>query len=236
MIKVISLLHRIQFVPYSKSNFLYQIISLIFTTWPFTMIEIEKKCHSLFRSGRLLSWRKQLILESPSSKLSTMTRGMSSTWRCIDIPHICHKYHKWDMWRKICHVENFFIYMHDRCREIWNFSTCWVISNFSTLQMWRNLKFLHIWHVYDVENVLTYVHVTLFCLKIGFVVIYAVLSQNLFCRDLRTFVWRKIEPKITYVEKKWQISGMDSTSTYPSQWASESVSHWPVCHSFRFRR
>ena len=74
--------------------------------------------------------------------------------------------------------------------------------------MWRNLKFLHIWHVYDVENVLTYVHVTLFCLKIGFVVIYAVLSQNLFCRDLRTFVWRKIEPKITYVEKKWQISGM----------------------------
>ena len=31
---------------------------------------------------------------------------------------------------------------------------------------------------------------------------YAVLSQNLFCRDLRVFVWRKIEPKIVYVEKK----------------------------------
>ena len=31
---------------------------------------------------------------------------------------------------------------------------------------------------------------------------YAVLSRNLFCRDLRVFVWRKIEPKIVYVEKK----------------------------------
>ena len=32
--------------------------------------------------------------------------------------------------------------------------------------------------------------------------------QNLFSCDLRTFVWRKIEPKIACVEKKWQISGM----------------------------
>ena len=31
---------------------------------------------------------------------------------------------------------------------------------------------------------------------------YAVLSQNLFCRDLRAFVWRKIELKIVLVEKK----------------------------------
>ena len=37
---------------------------------------------------------------------------------------------------------------------------------------------------------------------------YAVLSQNLFCRDLRAFVWRKIEPKIVLVEKKdkYQVS------------------------------
>ena len=49
----------------------------------------------------------------------------------------------------------------------------------------------------------------LFCWQIGFVGIYAILPQNLFCRDLRTFVWRKIEPKIAYVEKKLQISGMD---------------------------
>ena len=49
------------------------------------------------------------------------------------IPHICHKYHKWDMWRKMCHVEKFQIYMHDRCGEIWNFSTWRVISNFTTV-------------------------------------------------------------------------------------------------------
>ena len=34
------------------------------------------------------------------------------------IPDICHKYHKLDMWRKICHVEKFQIYMHDKCGEI----------------------------------------------------------------------------------------------------------------------
>ena len=34
------------------------------------------------------------------------------------------------------------------------------------------------------------------------------LSRNLFWRDLRTFVWRKMKPKIAYVEKKWQIWGM----------------------------
>ena len=79
--------------------------------------------------------------------------------------------------------------------------------------MWRNLKFLHIWPLYDVENVFTYVHVMLFCLKIGCVVIYVVLSRNLFCRDLRTFVWRKMEPNIAYVEKKWQISGMNPRPT-----------------------
>ena len=42
----------------------------------------------------------------------------------------------------------------------------------------------------------------------GFVMIYVILSQNLFCRNLHTFMWRKIEPKIAYVEKKWQILGM----------------------------
>ena len=36
----------------------------------------------------------------------------------------------------------------------------------------------------------------------------AVLSQNLFCRDLRAFAWRKIEQKIVPVDKKGQISCM----------------------------
>ena len=35
------------------------------------------------------------------------------------------------------------------------------------------------------------------------------MSQNLFCCDLRAFVWRKIEPEIVLVEKIRQISGMD---------------------------
>ena len=34
--------------------------------------------------------------------------------------------------------------------------------------------------------------------------------QNLcnFCHNLRAFMWRKIEPKSTFVEKKWQISAL----------------------------
>ena len=48
----------------------------------------------------------------------------------------------------------------------------------------------------------------LICRKISFAAIYAVLAQNLFCRDLRTFVWRKIYSEIVLVEKKGQISGM----------------------------
>ena len=35
--------------------------------------------------------------------------------------------------------------------------------------------------------------------------IYAILAQNLFCRDIRAFVWKKI----VLVEKKGQIWGMD---------------------------
>ena len=112
------------------------------------------------------------------------------------------------MWRKICHVEKFQIYMHDRCGEIWNFSTFGVISNFSTWQMWRNLTFLHMlsnfkfFHMTDVEKSEVSPHLaSVWCeeclniceryallLKNWF---YAVLSRNLFCRDLRTFVWRK---------------------------------------------
>ena len=42
----------------------------------------------------------------------------------------------------------------------------------------------------------------LICRKICFVAIYAVLAQNLFCRDLRAFVWRKIYWEIVLVEKK----------------------------------
>ena len=38
-------------------------------------------------------------------------------------------------------------------------------------------------------------------------IIHAVLSQNL-CHNLRVFMWRKIEPKSTFMEKKLQLSGL----------------------------
>ena len=53
--------------------------------------------------------------------------------------------------------------------------------------------------------------------------VYAILSRILFCRDLRTFVWRKIKPKITYVEKKWQISGMTFSKNHPVWWRGMSL-------------
>ena len=43
---------------------------------------------------------------------------------------------------------------------------------------------------------------------------YAVLSRNLFLYDLRASAWRKIEPKIVPVEKKWQIWGMQYCSIF----------------------
>ena len=155
------------------------------------------------------------------------------------------------MWRKICHVEKFQIYMHDRCGEIWNFSTFEVISNFSTWQMWRNLTFLHMlsnfkfFHMTDVEKSEVSPHLaSVWCeeclniceryallLKNWF---YAVLSRNLFCRDLRTFVWRKIEPKIAYVEKKWQIWGMHSLSRRPDYALVKLCLLWMPLQGLRF--
>ena len=49
----------------------------------------------------------------------------------------------------------------------------------------------------------------LFCCKIGLVPINTLLLPNLLCRDLHTCMWRKIEPKVAYVErKKREIEGM----------------------------
>ena len=76
--------------------------------------------------------------------------------------------------------------MYDNCGEIENFSTCGEISDVATWQMWRNLK-ISTWHVCDIENVAIYAN---------------------FCHKLCAFMWRKIEPKSTFVEKKWQISGL----------------------------
>ena len=78
---------------------------------------------------------------------------------------------------------------------IYHLNYKWEILNFSTSQMWRNLKFLYLWHVCDVENVVSWF--TLFCRKICFVAIHALLcgenlSKNCICGE------------------KWQIWGMGS--------------------------
>ena len=86
------------------------------------------------------------------------------------------------------------------------------------LHIWRNFRclpmtyvekseILHIWHVFDVENVAIYAKFMLFSWKNQFCENLCTLSRNPFCCNLRTFVWRKIYPKIFFVEKKWQISG-----------------------------
>ena len=66
-------------------------------------------------------------------------------------------------------------------------------------EMWRNLS---CGEMFPHDRLLHMNKLTFFSCKICFVTIYAVLSQNLFCRDLRAFVWRKVEPKIVLVEKK----------------------------------
>ena len=63
------------------------------------------------------------------------------------------------------YVEKFQILLHNRRREIWNFSTWRWISHFSTWQIWRHLKFT-----------LIFVAKSFLCLFI------------LFCRDSRAFV------------------------------------------------
>ena len=56
-------------------------------------------------------------------------------------------------------------------------------------------EILHMWHVCDVENVANYEKI--YCILCRFVaksVIHDVLSRN--------FMWRKIEPKSTFLEEK----------------------------------
>ena len=104
----------------------------------------------------------------------------------VTIPHICHLDHLYIGGEKIGHVKKFQISIHDRCGEIWNFSTwrgisvflhnrcgkMWIfakfgeISHFSTGQMWRNLKFIQFFVIKSVLRC--------FC-EIRFGAIYALL-------------------------------------------------------------
>ena len=60
--------------------------------------------------------------------------------------------------------------------------------------------------IYDILS-----HFMMFCCKI---VMYAVLSRYLFCRDLRAFAWRKIQPKIAPRGEKMTNMRYDNTPSY----------------------
>ena len=100
-----------------------------------------------------------------------------------------------------CHVEKF---LHMRnVKKIYHIEKALHMINLEQNvlcgEMWGNLS---CGEVFPHDRLLHMNKLTFFCCKICFVAIYAVLSRNLFCRDLRAFVWRKIEPKIVPVEKK----------------------------------
>ena len=106
------------------------------------------------------------------------------------------------------YVEKFQFYIHDKCGEIWNFSTS---------VMWRYFRFLH---MIDVKKSKIYPHLS--CEDISDFFTWQMweilqktdfLQFTLFCCEsvllwFTRFCMEKIEPKIVYVENKWQISGI----------------------------
>ena len=90
------------------------------------------------------------------------------------------------MWRKV---------------EMWRYIRYRAILDVEKFQMWRFFRYKekHNSHCFPVRSVL--LPCMLFCRKICSFEIYADFLQNLFCRDLRISMWRKIEPKILSVEK-----------------------------------
>ena len=130
----------------------------------------------------------------------------------VPIPDICHGYHGSYPWRK-------------------NLS-CGEISNSCTWQVWGNLKFLHMWikftflHITDVEkSEISLIMCTIYGILLNFTLFFAFFCNlrcfvvKSVCRDLRAVVWRKFDPKIVPVEKKWQIWGM-TMQYHAIQWNS----------------
>ena len=117
------------------------------------------------------------------------------------IPDNCHRHHMGCLWRKSAMWRNF---PRDKL---------WVGDMSPHSKIWRKIghvkKFLH---MINVENFLHMRNVEKNfkknCRKICSVAIYAVLSQNLFCCNLRIFAWRKFSQKLCLWRQKRQISGM----------------------------
>ena len=110
---------------------------------------------------------------------------------------------KFVMWRKIfhvtdCHVEKF---LHITNRQ--SVKRLHMVNKekiMSCGEMWS--KICHVETFLHVINVEIYLFRHNLCC---FVAIYTVLKRNLFCRDLRAFVWRKNYSEIVLVKKKGQI-------------------------------
>ena len=114
----------------------------------------------------------------------------------VTIPHICHLDHLYIGGEKIGHVEKFQISTHDRCGEIWNFSMWRVISDFSHNRCWEILPNLGEFHNSPHARCEEIWNLPCFGLWNLFGGNWRYFFRNLFCRDLRVFAWKKIEPKI----------------------------------------
>ena len=76
--------------------------------------------------------------------------------------------------------------------------SCGEISAIHVWQLWRNLwSFIAIYAI--------------FLLNLLFIVCF---FAKFFCHNLRAFMWRKLSPKSTFVEKKWQIWGLPWTTAF----------------------
>ena len=80
----------------------------------------------------------------------------------------------------------------------WYADWCWFIPDICHMQcLWRNPSCGEISP-----------HNRLSCGDILHICNFRCFVAKSVCNDLRTFVWRKLDPKIVAVEKKWQMSGI----------------------------
>ena len=117
-----------------------------------------------------------------------------------NIIKICEIYPQMPSFLQICVV------IHAFYPNLPIFLHIYICHIFAILQLWLAPPLVPSYEKFGDTSILS--QFMLFCRKICFVAIYAVLSQNVSCRNLRAFAWRKIGPKIVPVEKKGQISGM----------------------------
>ena len=111
---------------------------------------------------------------------------------------------------KICHVEKFSTVMW----RTFHITDCHVEKYLVRVNVEKNLSNRGIFQHEKCGQQSVLSQFMLFSCKICFVTIYAVLSQNLFCRDLCAFAWRKVETKNCVCgEKRTNIMYVHCTTT-----------------------